>query len=106
MTVRDAEKLKDKIEVSLDGRQVFFLFFGGAVVAALVFVLGGMVGKRLEARERVAHKATTSGQGDPLAALDELGADEKADEKSDEPAFATARAPDARKAARAPARGP
>jgi DedD protein len=103
MTVRDAEKLKDKIEVSLDGRQVFFLFFGGAVVAALVFVLGVMVGKRLEARERVAHKASTSAQVDPLAALDELGADERADEKGDDLAFATALAADARKAAAAPA---
>ena len=90
MAIRDAEKLKEKIEVSLDGRQVFFLFFGGAVVACLVFVLGVMVGKRLEARERVAHKAATSAQVDPLAALDELGADEQADEKGDDLAFATA----------------
>ena len=73
MTVRDAEKLKDKIEVSLDGRQVFFLFFGGAVVAALVFVLGVMVGKRLEARERVAHKASTSAHVDPLAHFLQFG---------------------------------
>ena len=48
MTLRDAERFKDKIEVSLDSRQIFFLFFGGAVVASLVFVLGVMVGKRLE----------------------------------------------------------
>jgi len=101
MTVRDAEKLKDKIEVSLDSRQVFFLFFGGAVVACLVFVLGVMVGKRLEARERVAHRAATSAQVDPLAALDELGADEQADEKGDDLAFATALAADAKKAAAA-----
>src|SRR5262249_11191804 len=40
-----------------------------------------MVGRRLEARERVAAKATTSAAVDPLAALDELGADEKADEE-------------------------
>jgi DedD protein len=104
MTVRDAEKLKDKIEVSLDGRQVFFLFFGGAVVAALVFVLGVMVGKRLEARERVTHKAQTTAQVDPLAALDELGADERAESQGDDLAFATALAADARKAAAAPAK--
>jgi cell division septation protein DedD len=90
MTIRDADRFKDKIEVSLDSRQLFFLFFGGTVVACLVFVLGVMVGKRLEGRERVAHKAATSAQVDPLAALDELGADEQADEKGEDLAFASA----------------
>ena len=47
MTIRDADRFKDKVEVSLDSRQIFFLFFGGAVVACLVFVLGVMVGKRI-----------------------------------------------------------
>jgi DedD protein len=90
MTVRDAERFKDKIEVSLDSRQIFFLFFGGAVVACLVFVLGVMVGRRLEQRERVAHKAATSAAVDPLAALDELGADEaKAEELLAAPAPAS-----------------
>src|SRR5687767_11662075 len=90
MTIRDADRIRDKLEVSLDGRQVFFLFFGGAVVACLVFVLGVMVGKRLEGRERVARKAVTSAAVDPLAALDELGADEKADGAGDELAFQSA----------------
>ncbi len=90
MTVRDADRFKDKIEVSLEARQVFFLFFGGAVVVCLVFVLGVMVGKRLESRERVARKAATSAQVDPLAALDELGADEQGEDKPDDLAFATA----------------
>ncbi|MBI4511267.1 MAG: SPOR domain-containing protein [Deltaproteobacteria bacterium] len=76
MTIRDVDKFKDKIEVTLDSRQVFFLFFGGAVVASLIFVLGVMVGKRLEGRERVARRATTSASIDPLAALDELAQDE------------------------------
>ena len=40
MAGTDSELYKDKIEVSLDGRQIFYLFFGGAVVACLVFVLG------------------------------------------------------------------
>ncbi len=80
MTLRDADRFKDKLEVHLDNRQIFALFFGGAVVACLVFVLGVMVGRRIEARERVAAKAATSATVDPLAALDELGADEKADE--------------------------
>jgi cell division septation protein DedD len=88
MSLRDAERFKDKIEVSLDSRQIFFLFFGGAVVACLVFVLGVMVGRRLEGREQVARKAATSTAIDPLAALDELGADEKRrQEKHDELAF-------------------
>jgi len=90
MTIRDADRIRDKLEVSLDGRQVFFLFFGGAVVACLVFVLGVMVGKRLEGRERVARVASTSAAVDPLAALDELGADEKADAKGEELAFPSA----------------
>jgi len=81
MTLRDAERFKDKLEVHLDNRQIFALFFGGAVVACLVFVLGVMVGRRLEAREQVAVRAATSAAVDPLAALDELGADEKAEEK-------------------------
>jgi DedD protein len=99
MTVRDAERFKDKLEVSLDGRQIFFLFFGGAVVACLVFVLGVMVGKRLEGRERVARRAITSAVIDPLTALDELGADESA--AAEELAFPTALAGDAKARARA-----
>src|SRR5262245_23623330 len=83
MTIRDADRFKDKLEVSLDGRQIFFLFFGGAVVACLVFVLGVMVGKRLEGREQVARRAATSAAVDPLAALDELSADEAASAKED-----------------------
>jgi cell division septation protein DedD len=99
MTIRDAERFKDKLEVSLDGRQVFFLFFGGAVLACLVFVLGVMVGKRLEGRERVARKAVTSTAIDPLAALDELGADEAA--APDDLAFPAALAGEPKAKARA-----
>jgi len=68
----EPELYKDKIEVSLDGRQIFYLFFGGAVVACLVFVLGVMVGRRLEARAHVDRAAATSARKDPLAALDRL----------------------------------
>ena len=46
---------------------------GGAVIASLVFVLGVMVGKRVESRAHVAQTATTSAALDPLAALDKLG---------------------------------
>lgn len=66
---------RDKIEVSLDGKQVFYLFFGGAVIASLVFVVGVMIGKRLEARahgERADIAETLP--SDPLAALDMLAA--------------------------------
>jgi DedD protein len=68
----DTELFKDKIEISLDGRQIFYLFFGGAVLASLVFVLGVMVGRRVEARAHVDSQPATSATLDPLAALDEL----------------------------------
>ena len=74
---RGEELYKDKIEVSLDGRQIFYLFFGGAVIACLVFVLGVLVGKRVEARAHVDRAATTAAR-DPLAALDALDATTRA----------------------------
>jgi DedD protein len=73
MRKSEPELYKDKIEVSLDGRQIFYLFFGGAVIACLLFVLGVMVGKRVEARSHVGRAATTAAR-DPLAALDQLDA--------------------------------
>ena len=72
MAGTESELYKDKIEVSLDGRQIFYLFFGGAVVACLAFVLGVVVGRRLEARGHVDRVAATSTARDPLAALDRL----------------------------------
>lgn len=71
MGSREAELYKDKIEVSLDGRQIFYLFFGGSVIVGLVFVLGVMVGRRVEARGHI-DRARTSAVTDPLAALDRL----------------------------------
>jgi septal ring-binding cell division protein DamX len=73
MSRSEPELYKDKIEVSLDGRQIFYLFFGGAVIACLVFALGVLVGKRVEARAHVDRAATTATR-DPLAALDALDA--------------------------------
>jgi DedD protein len=64
--LRDVDRWKDKIEVRLDNRQVFFLFFGSAVVACMLFVLGVIVGKRIESRGR----ADALEVQDPLAALD------------------------------------
>jgi DedD protein len=68
---REAEIYKDKIEVNLDARQVFYLFFGGSVIVGLVFVLGVMVGRRVEARGYV-ERAHVDATLDPLAALDRL----------------------------------
>jgi cell division septation protein DedD len=75
--MRDLDRWKDKVELSLDGRQIFFLFFGSAVAACLVFVLGVLVGKRLEARALALQPAPVE---DPLAALDQLGEADDADE--------------------------
>jgi cell division septation protein DedD len=41
-------KWKDKVELNLDNRQIFFLFFGLSVVGCFVFALGVMVGRRVE----------------------------------------------------------
>ena len=62
----NVERWREKIEVKLDNRQVFFLFFGSAVVACMLFVLGVMVGKRIESRGQ----ADAPVLQDPLAALD------------------------------------
>jgi DedD protein len=66
--LRDVERWKDKIEVRLDNRQVFFLFFGSALVACMLFVLGVIVGKRIESRGR----ADAPEISDPLAVLDRV----------------------------------
>ena len=79
MPSREPELYKDKIEVSLDGRQIFYLFFGGAVIVGLVFVVGVMVGRRVEARGHL-DRADTQTASDPLAALDRL-------ERSDQLSF-------------------
>jgi len=67
--MRETARWQDKVEVQLDNRQLYFLFFGTAVAACLVFTVGVLVGKRLEAGARPA-----ASQGDPLAALDQLDA--------------------------------
>src|SRR5215467_3676373 len=66
--LRDVDRWKDKIEVRLDNRQVFFLFFGSALCACMLFVLGVIVGKRLESRGRAAIPEVQ----DPLAVLDRM----------------------------------
>jgi septal ring-binding cell division protein DamX len=64
--LRHVDRWRDKIEVQLDNRPVFFLFFGSAVVACMLFVQGVIVGKRIESRGR----AEAIELQDPLAALD------------------------------------
>src|SRR5256714_6078708 len=75
--MRDLDRWKDKVEISLDGRQIFFLFFGSAVAACLIFVTGVLIGKRIEARALALQPAAIE---DPLAALDQLGDADEADE--------------------------
>ena len=61
MRAADTELFRDKIELSLDGKQVFYLFFGGAVLASMVFVLGVTIGRRVEARAHSdAHAAASA----------------------------------------------
>lgn len=61
------DRYRDRVELSLDGRQVFFLFFGSAVLSCLLFVSGVLVGRRIEQRAAVPQPAE-----DPLSTLDEL----------------------------------
>ncbi len=72
--LRDVERWKDKIEVRLDNRQVAFLFFGSALIACLLFILGVIVGKRIESRGH----AVAPEIEDPLALLDRVASTERA----------------------------
>ncbi len=77
MATREGELFVEKIEVNLDGRQIFCLFCGGAVIASLVFVLGVTVGRRVEARQH-SESLATAATSDPLVALDDLAAEQGA----------------------------
>ncbi len=68
--MREMHKWKDKVEFSLDNRQIFFLFFGLSVVGCFVFALGVMTGRRVnwEPEGEVAALG-----GDSLELLDESG---------------------------------
>ena len=57
-------QLKDKVEFTLDNRQIFFLFFGLSVVGCFVFAMGVMVGKRGEL-----HDAPEVAQADSVVLL-------------------------------------
>jgi DedD protein len=66
--MRDTHRLKEKYDLSLDNRQIVSLMIGGMVVLGTVFVLGVVVGKKLEGSGR------TAGAADLLSALDEKAA--------------------------------
>lgn len=63
------KRFKNRVELSLDNRQIFLLFFASAAVLALVFALGVVVGKRSDTAPA---KASPT---DPLALLDQMGAE-------------------------------
>ncbi|WIG97079.1 SPOR domain-containing protein [Myxococcus sp. SDU36] len=60
--MRDAHRMKEKFDVSLDNRQIVSLLIAGIVVMGAVFVLGVVVGKKL------------AGNADAVAAPDLLSA--------------------------------
>ncbi|HEY8211337.1 MAG TPA: SPOR domain-containing protein [Myxococcaceae bacterium] len=66
--MRDAHRMKDKLDLSLDSRQIVSLLVAGMVVLGAVFVLGVVVGKKLSEADRGAQSH------DLLTALDEKAA--------------------------------
>ena len=66
--MRDAHRMKDKLDLSLDSRQIVSLLVAGMVVVGAVFVLGVVVGKKLSEADRAAQSR------DLLTALDEKAA--------------------------------
>jgi cell division protein FtsN len=72
--MREMHKWKDKVELSLDNRQIFFLFFGLSVVGCFVFALGVMVGRRVEWSPE-GEVAALSGESLSLVAADDAPAE-------------------------------
>ncbi len=66
--MRDAHRMKEKYELSLDNRQIVSLTVGGLVVVGAVFVLGVVVGKKLAVDDH------TAAAPDLLSALDQRAA--------------------------------
>ncbi|MBX5481078.1 MAG: SPOR domain-containing protein [Myxococcaceae bacterium] len=67
--MRDAHRMKEKFDLSLDNRQIVSLLIGGLVVLGAVFVLGVVVGKKLAGNQ------TTAQAPDLLTALDRKAED-------------------------------
>lgn len=66
--MRDAYRMKEKFDVSLDSRQLVGMIMGGIIVLGAVFILGVVMGKKLEGSQRAAQTP------DLLTALDQKGA--------------------------------
>jgi cell division protein FtsN len=69
--MREMHKWKDKVELSLDNRQIFFLFFGLSVIGCFVFALGIMTGRRIDWEP--GHEAAALGGQDSLELLEGEG---------------------------------
>jgi cell division protein FtsN len=67
--MREMHKWKDKVELSLDNRQIFFLFFGLSVIGCFVFALGIMTGRRIDWEP--GQEAAALGSQDSLALLED-----------------------------------
>jgi len=72
--MKESRQWKDGVELFLDNRQIFLLFFASAVVLSLVFALGVVVGKRS------GDLPPTQPATDPLALLDQMGGQDKLDD--------------------------
>ena len=88
--MRDVHRLREKIELSLDDRQVAALAVCALLLLGAIFTLGVMVGKRLSAAA-----PQTVAEGD-LNALDQ----QQSERRTAAAALPVARAPDAPEAAR------
>ena len=73
--MREMHKWKDKVELSLDNRQIFFLFFGLSVIGCFVFALGIMTGRRLQWEP--GQEVAAVGSEDSLAMLEDEEAEER-----------------------------
>ena len=72
--MKDQDKIRERVELLLDNRQIFLIFLASAVILALVFSLGVVVGKRM-GPEPVSTPPT-----DPLAMLDKMSKGEPTDD--------------------------
>ena len=64
--MRDQNRVRERFELSLDGRQVASVIVGALVILAGVFVLGLNVGRQIGGQRDAAPRHAS----DPLAALD------------------------------------
>ena len=72
--MKDQDKIRERVELLLDNRQIFLIFLASAVILALVFSLGVVVGKR------IGPPTISAPPTDPLALLDKMSKGEPVDE--------------------------